>query len=94
MTIDRIRADLAAATAANEHRRMAVLGHVLSLIDAHAAANHRGVPNEADVQAGLREALVAAERQEDRLEHSNRLGAAEITEKDILMLAGYVNVEI
>ena len=89
--LDRIRADLAEAQAASEHRRTVVLTYVLSLIDAQAAAHYRATPNDLDVQAGLRKALVAAERQEDRLDHAHRMAAAEITEKDILMIASYVD---
>lgn len=56
-----------------------------------ATRNQRAFPNETDVQTVLRAALVKAEAQEDRMELANRLAAAEISERDVLMLAGYVD---
>jgi len=91
MTIDRIRADLAAAETAGEHHRAKVLRFVLTLIEERAARNQDGIASEADVQSAIREALSDAEAQEGRMERSNRVAAAELSERDVLLLAGYVN---
>lgn len=91
MTLERLRADLAAAEAADEHHRAEVLRWVLDEAARLAARNQRDLPSEQDVQTVLRVALVKAEAQEDRMELANRLAAAEISERDVLMLAGYVD---
>jgi hypothetical protein len=91
MIINRLHADLAASEAANEHHRSKVLRWVLGEAASIAARNARDTPSEQDVQKALRAALLKAEAQEDRMELANRLAAAEISERDVLMLAGYLD---
>ncbi len=94
MALERIRADLVAAAAADDHHRSKVLRFVLTLIDDEAERNHRSEPTEQDAQSALRRALTAAEEQEGRMEIANRLAAAEISERDVLMLAGYLDDQV
>jgi hypothetical protein len=91
MTLERLRADLAAAEAADQHHQAKLLRWVLDQAASLAARNQRDQPSETDVQTVLRAALAKAEAQEDRMELANRLAAAEISERDVLLLAGYVD---
>lgn len=91
MTLDRLRADLAAAEAAEQHHKAKLLRWVLDQAAARAARNQREAPSETDVQMVLRVALGKAEAREDRMDLAHRLAAAEISERDVLLLAGYVD---
>jgi hypothetical protein len=93
MTLNRIRARLSAAEADGHLHQAIALRGLLTLIQAEAARNHRAAPTETDVQTALRAAVFECETQEDRLVLANRMGAAEISEQDVRMLAEFIDVE-
>ena len=93
MTLHRLRAKLAALDAGGHLHQANVLRGVLNLIESEARRNHRDAPGETDAQTALRAAILQCETQEDRLVLANRMGAAEISEQDVRMLAEFLDAK-